>query len=147
MNFQIRMNTINQWQVFSPIPFVEYNPNLYQTDQKSNFDLNHNHGHYDKSNYQSISFYVKDYRSARRASEKLFPVIHSDREIKQLPTSSAKDLDSVFKLFVLFSDLHVFRAIEPALKLRYSDKNNCKSLLGHRGQLARLIDEYQKQVR
>ncbi|CAG5092026.1 Similar to CHPF: Chondroitin sulfate synthase 2 (Homo sapiens) [Cotesia congregata] len=146
---RIRMNTINQWQVFSPIPFVEYNPNLYQTDQKSNFDLNHNHGYYDKLNYQSISFYVKDYRSARRASEKIFPVIHSDREIKQLPTStsSGKDLNSVFKLFVLFSDLHVFRAIEPALKLRYSDKNNCKSLLGHRGQLARLIDEYQKQVR
>ncbi|KAG8035704.1 hypothetical protein G9C98_001132 [Cotesia typhae] len=70
---RIRMNTINQWQIFSPIPFVEYNPNLYQTDQKSNFDLNHNHGNYDKSNYQSISFYIKDYRSARRASEKLFP--------------------------------------------------------------------------
>ncbi|XP_053592891.1 chondroitin sulfate synthase 2 [Microplitis demolitor] len=146
---RIRMNTIIQWQVFSPIPFVEYNPNLYESDQKSRkFDLSHNHGYYDTSNYESISFYAKDYRAVRRASENELPQVHSDREISKLlkkKSPKISSITSIFKLFVSYSNLHIFRGIEPALKIHYSDKNKnvCgKTALGHRGQLARLIDEY-----
>lgn len=58
------MNTISQWQVFSPIPFVQYHPDIIKYNEKSksvDFDILHNHGHYDKHNFDSVSFYAKDY--------------------------------------------------------------------------------------
>lgn len=62
------MNTISQWQVFSPIPFVQYNPDIikYHENSKSiDFDILHNHGRYDKHNFDSVSFYAKDYMTGK----------------------------------------------------------------------------------
>ena len=66
---RIRMNTISQWQIFSPIPFVEYNPDVARPGNVAkkirDFDINHNAGKYDDANYDSISFYVKDYLTSK----------------------------------------------------------------------------------
>lgn len=58
------MNTISQWQVFSPIPFVQYHPdiiNYNENTKNTDFDILHNHGRYDTYNFDSVSFYAKDY--------------------------------------------------------------------------------------
>jgi hypothetical protein len=57
------MNTILHKQIFSPIPFSEYHPDVaYQTQERpQELDINKKYGHYDSSNYQQISFYLKDY--------------------------------------------------------------------------------------
>lgn len=57
------MNTINQYQIFSPIPFVAYHPDIIYTDDNKHIevDINHNYGRYDEYNYNNIAFYVKDY--------------------------------------------------------------------------------------
>lgn len=54
------MNTILGWQVFSPIPFSEYNPIVHGMKQKF-IDVNKKHGRFDSHNTVHISFYVKDY--------------------------------------------------------------------------------------
>lgn len=63
------MNTISQWQIYSPIPFVEYNPDVAQTENlkqpPADIDVNRNAGRYDELNFESISFYVKDYMASK----------------------------------------------------------------------------------
>lgn len=59
------MNTIRERQVFSPIPFSEYDPDIvYNEDlpRPKEMDINRNYGHYDTLNTEHISFYVRDYR-------------------------------------------------------------------------------------
>lgn len=92
--------------------------------------------------------------------ESRIPVVRADRDISTfLKLSQQSPVTSVFELFVLFGDLHPFRALEPSLKIRhkeiscggpqsdatYKDCSRARSLnLGNRGQLAKLILEYQR---
>lgn len=157
---RVRMNTISNWQIYSPIPFVEFHPNLAYYDSKNTgFDLNRNHGRYDDLNYDSISFYTKDYQAVRKISDKEIPLIRTDKDLSlRMSTMSRIDINSIFELFIIYTELHAFRAVEPALKIHYQEincdgmmsdnaKDNCevrKSLhLGNRGQLAKLVKQYQ----
>ncbi|XP_012278166.1 chondroitin sulfate glucuronyltransferase [Orussus abietinus] len=159
---RVRMNTINQWQIYSPIPFFEFHPDVAYADETNHIDMdiNRNHGRYDEHNFNSISFYVKDYISMRKTVEAELPFVHTDKDISLLLKLSERNVvGSIFELFVKYSDLHSFRAIEPLLKIRHK-KLNCaatysdivfeacekqRSLhLGHRGQLARLILDYRE---
>lgn len=61
------MNTINQWQVFSPIPFVEFHPDIIYKDNKiTEFDVVRNLGRYDEYNFNSVAFYAKDYTNSKK---------------------------------------------------------------------------------
>lgn len=58
------MNTIQNWQVFSPVPFREYHPAIvYEGEPPAEVELNKQSGHYDSTNTQHISFYASDYLS------------------------------------------------------------------------------------
>ncbi|KZC05455.1 Chondroitin sulfate synthase 2 [Dufourea novaeangliae] len=158
---RIRMNTINQYQIFSPIPFVEFHPDIVHMNdvKQADTDINRNHGRYDEYNYNNIAFYVRDYNTMRRTAENSIPITHSDRDIPSILKPS-KDLPamSLFEMFVSFSNVHILRAVEPALIVKYKDIN-CNSTynnnifklctqsrdfhLGRRSQIARLILDYQ----
>ncbi|XP_034950059.1 chondroitin sulfate synthase 2 [Chelonus insularis] len=159
---RVRMNTISQWQIFSPIPFSTFHPDIISLDnpKSTKVDLTHHHGRYDNLNYESISFYLKDYRAVRKQSAKEIPIINTDKDLPDIIKISKNNfVESIFELFVIYSDLHVFRAVEPALKIYYN-KQNCSGMLsetaksscysqmnlqlGHRGQLAKLIQEYSR---
>ncbi|XP_043264218.1 chondroitin sulfate synthase 2 isoform X2 [Colletes gigas] len=158
---RIRMNTINQYQIFSPIPFVEFHPDIaHMNDIKQvDTDINRNHGRYDEYNYNNIAFYVRDYNAMRRTTETDIPITHSDRDIPSLLKLSQNiPVTSLFEMFVSFSNLHVLRAVEPALKVKYKNincTNACNGnmykrciqsrnfYLGRRSQLARLVLDYQ----
>ncbi|KOX74915.1 Chondroitin sulfate synthase 2 [Melipona quadrifasciata] len=156
---RIRMNTISQYQIFSPIPFMEYHPDIAHINdiKQIDTDINRNHGRFDEYNFNNIAFYVKDYNTMRKTIETSIPIIHSDRDISSvLKFSQSIPIASLFEMFVSFSNLHVLRAIEPALKVRHKnvdcvdiiDNNNfCTQsknfYLGRRSQLARLILDYQ----
>lgn len=169
---RVRMNTILQWQIFSPIPFIEMDPSIvYSPDlvQPLELDINKNYGHFDGSNSKHISFYAKDYWKARKAMEHIMPIVRNDKDILNLV--KAHDINitnfavhTIYSMFVRVSDLHVLRGVEPGLRLRYEEKacpqptgissvsaagiyNNCIRSrafnLGSRSQLAKLILEYQ----
>ncbi|CAK9814853.1 Chondroitin sulfate synthase 2 [Anthophora plagiata] len=155
---RVRMNTINQYQVFSPIPFVEYHPDVvHMNDVQVEADINRNHGRYDEYNYNNIAFYARDYNAMRRTVEVSIPIIHSDRDISSMMKLSQDiPVTSLFEMFVSFGNVHVLRAVEPALKVKYKNidcannsniYNICarsrKLHLGRRSQLARLILDYQ----
>lgn len=61
------MNTINRYQIFSPIPFIEYHPDIIYADEAAahdEVDVNSNYGKYDEQNYNNIAFYIKDYNAS-----------------------------------------------------------------------------------
>ncbi|XP_003699976.1 chondroitin polymerizing factor [Megachile rotundata] len=156
---RVRMNTISQYQIFSPIPFMEFHPDIaHMNDVKQDTDINRNHGRYDEYNYNNIAFYARDYNAMRKTVETSIPIIHSDRDIASLLKLSQKiPVTSLFEMFVSFSNVHVLRAVEPALKIKYKNINctdttnsiyktcsRSKNLyLGRHSQLARLILDYQ----
>ena len=60
---RVRINTISGWQLFSAIPFSEYNPDVSFPSMPRNQALNisTNQGFYDANDSQHISFYLADY--------------------------------------------------------------------------------------
>lgn len=58
------MNTVAGFQIYSPIPFAEYHPELIYNEnhpQPPEVEINKNNGHYDTSDYKHVSFYTLDY--------------------------------------------------------------------------------------
>ena len=143
---RVRMNNIIDWQVFFPIAFWQYKPNLIYNKRPypTTIELKRNVGHFDIYSYDHSSFYNKDFQNAR----------------KGLTWEESRKLD-LFKMFLHQKKLHVFRAIEPTLKHRYKAINcdrtapsfiyercNKRKLeaLANRPQLARLIFEYEEKL-
>lgn len=156
---RVRMNTISQYQIFSPIPFVEFHPDIVHMNDAKNFetDINRNHGRYDEHNFNSIAFYAKDYNAMRITVEASIPLTHTDKDISALLKLNVP-VTSLFEMFVSFSNIHALRAVEPALKIKYKNVNcdsTCNSQmhntcvkskinhLGRRSQLAKLVLDYQ----
>ncbi|XP_076461229.1 chondroitin sulfate synthase 2-like [Babylonia areolata] len=143
---RVRMNTIPEWQVFFPIGFWQYKPNLIY-DKKpypTTIELNNKVGHYDMMSYEHSSFYISDFISARQL---------------MLPDDIGNG--DLFDMFIKYSKLHVFRAVEPALKHHYKHFNcqansppahyqRCLDRRSHslatRAQLAKLIFEHQDRL-
>lgn len=70
------MNTIIEWQIFSALPYSEYDPNLMTYPQQSTLDVNKYYGHFDPFNFDHLSFYAKDYVTSKYYHIKLFAVIY-----------------------------------------------------------------------
>lgn len=158
---RVRMNTIVNVQIFSPIPFRQYNPKITQINK---LEVNKNVGHFDREEFKYVSFYSRDYVNgnyfcflfflhckttfflfvARKRSQHLIPIVKTDNDItKLLVETQQSDLTSIFEMFVRFGgDLHNMRATEPNLKVQYHEEIDGKRenlFLGNKGQLATLI--------
>lgn len=109
-----RMNAISNWQVFFPIHFQEYNPAVVYRDQQpsaasSSFSSESlRDGHFDRHVFDEACFYNADYMTART---KMAADILDNEELLE-------SMD-VYDIFVRYSGLHVFRAVEPALIQKY----------------------------
>ena len=61
---RVRINTISGWQLYSPIPFAEYNPDVTQPGAKvkaEELNVSTSQGFYDTHDTWHISFYMADY--------------------------------------------------------------------------------------
>lgn len=103
-----RMNAISSWQAFFPVHFQEFNPMLAfrgeQVAASSSTDFLRD-GHFDRHVFAEACFYNADYMAARtRLAADVM-----DRE----------EALEVFDVFLRYSELHLFRAVEPALVQKY----------------------------
>ncbi|XP_075567101.1 chondroitin sulfate synthase 2 isoform X3 [Pelecanus crispus] len=105
-----RMNTINNWQVFFPIHFQGYNPAIAYHNQvpPTTLDLLRDAGHFDRDIFHEACFYNADYMAART---RMAGDVQENEDILET-------LD-IYDMFIKYSNLHVFRAVEPALLQRY----------------------------
>ncbi len=144
---RVRMNTIAHWQVFFPIGFYQYKPSLVYEEKPypTTIEIDQKLGHYDSSSYAHASFYNSDYQYAR----------------KQMQSTSTSHSIDLYHMFLKFHNVHVFRAVEPAMKMHYSLLTCDPSLkedvysrclasrgegLASRSQLAMLIFEHQQKL-
>lgn len=110
-----RMNTINSWQVFFPIHFQGYNPTIAFRNQPSplsGLDLVRDAGHFDRDAFNEACFYNADYMAART---RMAADAQDNEDILETM--------DIYDLFVKYSNLHVFRAVEPALLQHYRPQN------------------------
>uniref|UniRef100_A0A8D0GP73 Hexosyltransferase n=1 Tax=Sphenodon punctatus TaxID=8508 RepID=A0A8D0GP73_SPHPU len=106
-----RMNTINSWQVFFPVHFQGYNPAIAyhnQPSQPPGLDLVRDAGHFDRDAFAEACFYNADYMAART---RMAADAQDNEDILETM--------DIYDMFVKYSGLHVFRAVEPALLQRY----------------------------
>ncbi|XP_060944617.1 chondroitin sulfate synthase 2 [Limanda limanda] len=105
-----RMNSINNWQVFFPIHFQDYNPDVAYHNQPhpATVDLIKDAGQFDRLSFEESCFYNTDYMSTRT---RMVSDVQENEEI--LETTD------IYDMFVKYSGLHVFRAVEPALHQQY----------------------------
>ncbi|XP_013089362.2 chondroitin sulfate synthase 2-like [Biomphalaria glabrata] len=141
---RVGINTIPGWQVFFPIGFWQYKPNIIYNKKPFpiNFEFNSRTGHYDVLSYEHGSFYNSDYKDARKS--------FSIEELMKY---------DLYEMFVRYDKVHVFRAVEPDFKHYYMQLDcpvniptqfyeRClerKSLnLATRAQLAKRIFQFQE---
>ncbi|CAH1118707.1 unnamed protein product [Phaedon cochleariae] len=137
---RVRMNTIPHFQVFSPIPFRQYNPKI---SQHSSLEINKYSGHFDREEYKYISFYGRDYVFARKKYERFMPLVRTDNDISNVIDEDHRNTGNIFEMFLKFSEnLHCMRATEMNLRIKYHEEK-CPSrrnlFLGTENQLAKLL--------
>ncbi|XP_076255911.1 chondroitin polymerizing factor isoform X1 [Rhynchophorus ferrugineus] len=136
---RIRMNTIENYQIFSPIPFRQYDPliSLYPR-----LDVNKMSGHFDREEYKYISFYGRDYVAARKKYQPFVPLIRIDNDIVKLLNDISRNKGNLFEMFVQYGNgLHCMRATEMNLKIIYHQTNEHgkNKFYGNNAQLAKLL--------
>ncbi|XP_061821274.1 chondroitin sulfate glucuronyltransferase [Nerophis lumbriciformis] len=106
-----RMNAISSWQVFFPIHFQEYSPAVVYRDQPpsaasaSSFASESlRDGHFDRRVFDEACFYNTDYMNTR--TKMAADILDNEEMLESM---------DVYDIFVRYSGLHVFRAVEPAL--------------------------------
>ncbi|KAL8164762.1 UNVERIFIED_CONTAM: Chondroitin sulfate glucuronyltransferase [Gekko kuhli] len=104
-----RMNAISSWQVFFPAHFQEFNPVLtYRGEQAASSASSATDflrdGHFDRHVFTEACFYNADYMAAR--TKLAADILDREEALEGL---------EVFDLFLRYSELHLFRAVEPGL--------------------------------
>ncbi|CDQ73444.1 unnamed protein product [Oncorhynchus mykiss] len=106
-----RMNAISNWQVFFPAHFQEFSQTILYRDQQTMASFPAEalrDGRFDRHVFEEACFYNADYMESRT---KMAADILDDDELLE-------SMD-VYEIFVRYSGLHVFRAVEPALVQKY----------------------------
>ncbi|XP_074013401.1 chondroitin sulfate glucuronyltransferase isoform X1 [Numenius arquata] len=106
-----RMNTISNWQVFFPVHFQEFNPALvYRGEETASSSTDFlRDGHFDRHSFAEACFYNSDYMTAR--TKLAADILDRDEVLESM---------EVFDVFLHYSGLHLFRAVEPGLVQKYA---------------------------
>ncbi|NWQ81743.1 CHPF2 glucuronyltransferase, partial [Columbina picui] len=106
-----RMNTISNWQVFFPVHFQEFNPALvYRGEQTASSGTDFlRDGHFDRHSFAEACFYNSDYMTAR--TKLAADILDRDEVLESM---------ELFDVFLHYSGLHLFRAVEPGLVQKYA---------------------------
>ncbi|EAA13433.5 AGAP001050-PA [Anopheles gambiae str. PEST] len=128
---RVRMNTIQGFQIFSPIGFMMY-PCEWTGLCKlcENCDVGQSSGYFDHDNYDVVSFYSNDYVLARKKLEALLPIVRNDKDILNFISTisshySNPTISNIADLFTQSNNkMHVLRAIEPNLRFGRSVINS-----------------------
>ncbi|XP_019735427.1 chondroitin sulfate glucuronyltransferase [Hippocampus comes] len=105
-----RMNAISSWQVFFPVHFQEFSPAVVPRPSTSAADPLRD-GHFDRRVFDEACFYNADYMSTR-----------AKMAAEALDNEELLESMDVYDVFVRYSGLHVFRAVEPALVQKYATR-------------------------
>ncbi|KAL3270544.1 hypothetical protein HHI36_021082 [Cryptolaemus montrouzieri] len=137
---RVRLNTIENFQVFSAIPFRQYDPRVSEYPK---LEINKNCGHFDREEYKYVAFYGRDYVRARKLYQPKMPIMRTDNDIAMVLQDPFKNTGNIFKMFVeTLKDLRHMRSTDMSLLVRYHeelDQGRCNKFIGNKNQLAKLL--------
>lgn len=122
---RIRLNTVLNSQIFFPIPFSSYMPNVVYGSRPfpSDIEINKNNGYFNTDSYQFVSFYNHDFILTRNI------YLKNKNLIRNTKINLANQINDLYDLFSINNDLHLLRATDQSLKCRWSAEiNECESL-------------------
>ncbi|XP_050331692.1 chondroitin sulfate glucuronyltransferase [Bactrocera neohumeralis] len=123
---RVRMNTIQGFQIYSPIGFMMYPCRLaHFCKQCESCDVSQSSGYFDKWNYDLIAFYSRDYVQARKLIESTLPITRTDNDIELLLSRSDHNINTILDMFVASQlSVHILRGTEPNLRYGYAIRNH-----------------------
>ena len=124
---RIRLNTIKANQVFAPIAFYQYNPNIIYVKKPfpNEVEVNKNVGYYNIYSYDFISFYNSDYMNTRdHFIENELGVENKSKLQKNF--NLADHILDLYELFIKNETIHTIRATDASLKYRWHLVDNCQ---------------------
>ena len=125
---RIRLNTIKSHQVFAPIAFYQYNPNIIYAKKPfpDEVDINKNVGYYNIYSFDFISFYNYDYINTRDQFIENELGFKNKLSLPRVFNLADYVLD-LYELFIKNETLHVIRSTDAALKYRWHLVDNCET--------------------
>ncbi|XP_055842343.1 chondroitin sulfate glucuronyltransferase [Episyrphus balteatus] len=122
---RVRMNTIQGFQVYSPIGFMMYPCKFaHFCKECETCDVSQSAGYFDRWNYDVIAFYSRDYVQARKKLEDTVPIVHNDNDIELLLNRADKTINTILDIFVGAQlPIHILRGVEPNLRYGTAIKN------------------------
>ena len=122
---RVRLNTIQNSQVFFPIAFSEFMPNIIYPAAAAHPDkinLNKMTGYYNTYSFQFVSFYNSDYIKSRAKF-----VLENLNESQLLNNNIdlANHETDLYRIFVANTNLHLMRATDQDFKCRWDLIKNC----------------------
>ena len=125
---RIRLNTIKSHQVFVPIGFYQYSPNIVYEKKPfpDEVEINKNVGYFNTYSYDFVSFYNYDYVNTR---DNYIENILGFKNKTKLPKTFilADYVLDLYELFVTNQTLHIIRATDSSLKYRWHLVDNCET--------------------
>ena len=102
-----RLNVIENVQIFFPIAFSQYHPSIiarthHPTDNLT-IELHKSHGWFNSYAFNHVGVYMSDYLKLK----------------KSMLAANGSGSESLYDLFVQFTDLHVLRAPDQSLRAHY----------------------------
>jgi hypothetical protein len=108
---RVRLNTIRNTQVFFPIPFYEYMPNIVypSVPYPAQVDIHKTVGYFNRHSYNFAAFYNSDFIRTKSM------IMKTDDKINFAETYP----DDLYGLFAANNQLHILRTTDQALKCRW----------------------------
>ena len=118
---RVRLNTVQGHQVFFPIPFSEYTPNIVYPSRPfpDEIEINKNYGYFNFHSYAFASFYNSDFSRVKLMH--LDEQTKSNRNIKETSFLS----NDLYSIFSLEKKINLLRATDQALKCKWHLNENC----------------------
>ncbi|XP_022659125.1 chondroitin sulfate synthase 2-like [Varroa destructor] len=111
---RVRMNTIRSEQAFLPIPFAMFNPRISKITQS--MSLSKDAGFFDEDSVDILSVYAGDYLEVRRTLAHIpLATVSADLDREAYRNSTF----GIAELLLLCKQLHVMRAADPEVRLKY----------------------------
>ena len=121
---RIRHNTIQGQQVYMPVPFSQYMPNIaYPVRPFPDLvEMTRDNGFHNLHNYEFVGYFNVDYTSSRDAFLAKYNV---------KPDDLSHHINDLYDLFVTNQELNLFRATDRNLKCRWQLVDNCDKQHGN----------------
>ena len=111
-----RLNVIENVQIFFPIAFHQYHPHIiartHHLTDNSTIELHKSHGWFNSFAFDQFSVYISDYLQLKKTV---------------LAHNTSLSSRNLYDLFVEFTDLHILRAPDQALRVHYRS-NKCDTI-------------------